>query len=67
MSLLLPLVIPAICLLGVTSASSVASSQVTKLSVATWGSTIGTELERKNALLNFIESHESAYVYCMYA
>lgn len=64
MYLLLPLIPLALCFLGVASASD--SSPITRLSVATWDTTIGTELEHNNPLLNFISSHESAYVYCTY-
>jgi len=56
----------ALCFLGVISASNSDVSQVKKLSLATWESTIGTELEHNNSLIKFISSHESAYVYCMY-
>jgi hypothetical protein len=55
----------ALCFLSITSARNSDSSPVTKLSVATWESTIGTELEHNNSLINFISGHESAYVYCM--
>lgn len=64
MYLFLPLIPLALCFLGAVSASG--SSVVTRLSVATWETTIGTELEHNNPLLNFISSHESAYVYCMF-
>jgi hypothetical protein len=66
MYLLLHLIPLALCFLSVISASNSDSSRVTKLSVATWETTIGTDLERNNSLINFISSHESAYVYCMY-
>jgi hypothetical protein len=66
MYLSLHLIPLALCFLGVISASNSDSSRVTKLSVATWETTIGTDLERNNSLIDFISSHESAYVYCMY-
>lgn len=63
----LPSLIPlALCFLGGISASNSDSSQVTKLSVATWESTPGTDLENNNSFLTFLKTHESAYVYCMY-
>jgi hypothetical protein len=63
LSHLIPL---ATCFLGVASASHSGSSRVTKLAVATWETTIGTDLEHNNSFVNFINNHESAYVYCMY-
>jgi hypothetical protein len=66
MYLPLHLVTLALCYLSFISASRSDSPKVIKLSVATWESTIGTELERNNSLLNFISSNVSAYVYCMY-